>query len=112
MNDAATLRKWIDEDMGTPIQKARYIAELAQLEAMPLAPIKLSINREYSGKLPKDATREDWGKFNGGFIPMELTIDGLITEIQEGHAFTAFLNGYRKSENFISTQHLGLDFDT
>lgn len=72
----------------------------------------IAINRQYSGKIPKDAPKSLWRAFNGQFKTVTTDLKGLIHEIKAGHAFTAALNGYRKTENFVSAQHIGLDFDT
>jgi hypothetical protein len=90
--------------------------------------IKVSINRQHKGKpdqkrierlLEKEAlelgispTKLFWRKFNGGFRNKYIPITELMAEIKEGHTFSTMVKGYRKKENFICGQHIGLDFDT
>ncbi len=54
-----------------------------------------------------------WREFNGGFQNFDLpSTEQLIWAIQEGFAYTAQHANYRKRDNFICGQHIGLDFDT
>jgi hypothetical protein len=63
--------------------------------------------------LSPEKTQQWWAEFNGDFINVKLpTVGQLITTITEGHAYTAQHAKYRKADNFICGQHVGLDFDT
>lgn len=73
---------------------------------------RVGINPFFTGKLSKEAPDSVWGAFNGSFQHVNLTLDELATTIQRGHALTALTRGKRKTENFISRQDLGADFDT
>ena len=54
-----------------------------------------------------------WREFNGGFKNFDLpSTEQLIWAIREGYAYTAQHTGYRKKDNFVCGQHIGLDFDT
>jgi len=74
--------------------------------------IGVSICEVFPGeKLPKDDSR--WGKHTSSFDPQEISVDELMTAIRKGYSFSAEMeDGYRNGDNFISAQHLGLDFDT
>jgi len=74
--------------------------------------IKISICEKFPGeKLPDGDPR--WKEHTESFEPREITITELIMAIKAGYAFCPEVaNNHRKTENFISAQHLGLDFDT
>lgn len=79
--------------------------------------MKIAINQHHVGKMPNDLSSSDikswWREFNGGFKNFDLpSVDHLIWAIQEGYAYTAQHNGYRRHDNFLCGQHVGLDFDT
>lgn len=73
---------------------------------------RVGINPYFSGKLAKDAPDQVWSAFNNAFQHTDLTLTELATTIRQGHALTALTRGKRKTENFISRQDLGADFDT
>ena len=59
------------------------------------------------------ATVSWWRQFNGEFRNFDLpSTEALIWAIQEGYSHTAQHSRYRKKDNFICGQHVGLDFDT
>jgi hypothetical protein len=72
----------------------------------------IGINCLHPGeKLPPGDLR--WGEYTRSFNQETLTIDSLITLVQEGFAFSPVMkNGHRSGVNFVSAQHIGLDFDT
>ncbi|MBI4299113.1 MAG: AAA family ATPase [Chloroflexi bacterium] len=73
--------------------------------------LSVSINRLYPGQklVPGD---KRWDRFNGDFNTEEHTPESLFEEVaKNGNAFCCALKGYRKTENFVSAQTLGLDFD-
>ncbi len=89
---------------------------------MAPAVISVAVNRHYVNKLDP-AEWQAMANFNDTFETVELSIQQLIDEIRQGHAFTAAhrqqrhprSNGrpgrFRCAQNFISAQHLALDFD-
>lgn len=77
-----------------------------------LPTVQIAVNRKYDSKIAKDAQLSVWNRFNGTFKTESLDLAGLAAVIQAGHAITAVHKSYRKKDNFISAQHLGLDFDT
>ena len=76
-----------------------------------LQPIDIAINRLYPGeKFPDKDLR--WGKFTHSFHKQSLTVEELIAEVTQGNSFCPVMkDNYRKQENFISAQHIGLDDD-
>lgn len=79
--------------------------------------MKIAINQHHRGKMPVDLPAEQtkrwWRTFNGQFKNFDLpSTEQIIWSIQEGFALTAQHSGYRKRDNFICGQHIGLDFDT
>ena len=79
--------------------------------------MKIAINQHHTGKmptnLPAEQTQTWWRKFNGQFKNFNLpSTEQIIWSIREGYALTAQHNGYRRRDNFVCGQHLGLDFDT
>jgi hypothetical protein len=71
------------------------------------------INRTVRGKMPTDATAEDWRRYNGSFERQDLTAHGLAAEIYRGYAFApVFEKGRRVKDNFAAAWHIALDFDT
>ena len=78
--------------------------------------IKIAINQEHKNKMPKLASHQmkDWWRiFNGQFKNFDLpSVDPLVWAITNGYSVTSQHSGYRKRDNFICGQHIGLDFDT
>ncbi len=79
--------------------------------------MKIAINQQHQGKMPvdlsADKTKRWWREFNGQFKNFDLpSTEQVIWSIHEGYALTAQHSGYRRRDNFICGQHLGLDFDT
>lgn len=72
----------------------------------------IAINREAKGKLPATAGVDVWRKFNGRFRNEFLTMQQVSASIRDGFAYTTHHAGYRRAENFIQGQHIGLDMDT
>jgi AAA domain len=72
---------------------------------------QVAINRLWPGEKLK-ANDARWGDYNGAFRTEEHTPPSLFREVTMGHAFCAALSGYRKMENFVSSQVLTLDIDT
>lgn len=77
--------------------------------------LKIAINRSHKGKHPTGIDQATlnawWGAFNGWFKNELVTVDQLLEAIQDGYSYTTWHRGYRKAENFICGQHVGLDFD-
>jgi hypothetical protein len=75
-------------------------------------PYLLAVNRTIRGKLPKDATPDDWRRFNDAFVTQELTPAEIADEIRAGHAIAAdHGNRRRKVANWRRAQHIGIDLD-
>ncbi len=79
--------------------------------------MRISINQNYRGKMPENLSppqiKDWWRKFNGDFRNFDLpSTEQLIWAIQEGFAYTSQHTKYRKKDNFLCGQHIGLDFDT
>lgn len=73
---------------------------------------EVGINFLWPGeKLPEGDRR--WGEHTRGFVKESHTIESLAEAVAvRGYAICAVLrNGYRSGANFISAQHLGLDYD-
>jgi len=77
--------------------------------------MKIAVNMTHRGKHPagmdKAASDLWWRQYNGGFKNHDLTPEELSLAIAEGHGYTTQHTGYRKAANFITGQHIGLDFD-
>ena len=74
--------------------------------------VKVALNTSYKNKPPEDVTRDFWHTFNGAFHNYSLPVNQLRRAIREGYSFTSWHSRYRKKDNFILGQHVGLDFDT
>jgi len=78
--------------------------------------IKIAINPDHKNKMPTGLAAVElqrwWRNFNGGFSNFTIPIDKLIAAIKRGYAYTAQHKGYRKADEFLCGQHIGLDFDT
>ncbi len=84
--------------------------------------IAIAINPHFVDKVPRDDLAAQ-AHFNDTFVNRNLTARGLLEEIRRGHAFAAThrklrhrradgnMSRYRCRENFLSAQHLALDFD-
>src|SRR5690606_520539 len=53
-----------------------------------------------------------WDAFNNGFVNQELEPVDIANQIYTGHAYTTWMNGKRKLENFLCAQHIAVDMDT
>ena len=62
-----------------------------------------------AGKIPPGS--DLWHRFNASFVNREIDIFTLGDRIYNGHAFTTWHKDWRKRDNYICGQHLGLDFD-
>ena len=72
----------------------------------------IGINPLYPGeKLPDGDVR--WGKYTASFFQERHTLESLVNRVaQDGCSFSAVMkDGYRRTANFISAQHIGLDDD-
>ena len=72
--------------------------------------IDISVNRAYQGKLTPG--HPAWKKHTASFRREQLDVQGIAAAIAAGYAITAAHHTKRDGENFISAQHIGLDFDT
>ena len=70
--------------------------------------LEVQFNRSIMGKVPQG----QFGKYMKHFRREETTAHGLAIEIWRGWGFATVWEGRRLKENFISVQHLALDFDT
>ena len=78
--------------------------------------VKIAINTNHKNKMPTDIygheLRNWWNKFNGDFNNYKVPVEVLIEQIRKGYSYTTQHRRYRKADNFICGQHIGLDFDT
>lgn len=77
--------------------------------------LKIAINPDHINKMPvlTGAQMKDWWRrFNGDFKNVDIPIEEFIKAIQHGYSYTAQHRNYRKADNFVFGQHIGLDFDT
>ena len=70
-------------------------------------PILACVNRKYVGKAVND-----WEDHTINFGLEALDLQGIADAIQDGYAISAAHHTRRHTDNFISAQHIGLDFDT
>lgn len=77
---------------------------------VPPLTFQVAINRTYRGKVAGEGF--DWDGYNRAFRPASLTVPQLAAEISAGWAVAPVCRGKRKRANFVSAQHIGLDFDT
>lgn len=73
--------------------------------------IAISDNRAELGKIGKHDV-DAWRIFNGSFVNVSLMPTQLMTKVVEGYAYTACHTRYRDAANFVSGQHLALDYDS
>lgn len=74
--------------------------------------IKYMLNRSHRGKMPKDATRQRWARFNGSFEEVETTPLDMLKNIYQGWAVcNVFSDNRRKKANFVESHFMGFDFD-
>lgn len=71
---------------------------------------KVSIGPALTKKIQPGAPY--WREFNGAFENKELQQPTFTSLLCNGHAFTTWHDAWRKSENYIIGQHIGVDFDT
>jgi hypothetical protein len=78
--------------------------------------VKIAINTNHKNKMPTHLYGSEiknwWKTFNGDFRNYKLPVKKLMGAIQNGYSYTTQHHRYRKSDNFICGQHIGLDFDT
>lgn len=78
--------------------------------------VKVAINTNHKNKMPTGLAplelKQWWRTFNGGFKNFTIPIEHFLAAITKGFAYTAQHTGYRKAEQFLCGQHIGLDFDT
>lgn len=82
----------------------------------PPEKIKIAVNTNHKNKAPVFAKKEDSDKwfswYARGFRNVELSIEAWIALIQQGYAFTSQFSQQRRiMANFITSQHVALDFD-
>ena len=75
-------------------------------------PIEVMISRHVKGKMPKDATKDDWREFHTSFRAVNTTAHGLAVEIYRGYSFCPLYFGRRLKQNFVRAWHIAVDFDT
>lgn len=72
---------------------------------------RIAIGPPVAQKIPPGSPY--WKEFNGGFRNLEINQPQLVSMISRGHTFTTWhQNGWRRSDNYLAGQHLGIDFDT
>lgn len=72
---------------------------------------KVSIGPSLDGKIPPGSPY--WSKFNGSFRNMDIPAAQFANFIYEKHPFTTWhKENWRRSDNYILGQHIGVDFDT
>lgn len=72
---------------------------------------KVSIGPAVAQKIPPGSPY--WGEFNGSFRNMDINQADFAGFVCQGHAFTTWhKHNWRRSDNYIVGQHLGVDFDT
>ena len=74
--------------------------------------IEVMISHFVRGKLPPDATQEEWAEFNSSFVRCEMTARELAVNIYRGYSFAPVYKDRRKKDNFVGAWHIALDFDT
>lgn len=75
-------------------------------------PIQVMINRYCKGKMPKNATKDDWREYNSSFQLLNTTPHGLAVEVYKGYGFCPVYDGRRKKEYFGEAYHIAVDFDS
>lgn len=70
--------------------------------------IALCLNTKFKGKYHGP----NWGEFNDSFKRVNVDAYKHAQAIRSGYATSPVIHGRRKKENFVSAQHIGLDFDT
>lgn len=78
--------------------------------------IKLAVNTNHKNKAPVFSAKEESDKWFSwyamGFKNVELTVKAWISLINQGYAFTSQFSDQRRiMANFITSQHVALDFD-
>ena len=65
----------------------------------------------FTEKIPQSSST--WKQFNGSFCNRELTDIEIANEIYMGHPLTTWhAHNWRKGDNYLCGQHIGIDFDT
>lgn len=77
--------------------------------------LQIAVNHNHVGKHPPDKEgdeKEAWFRwFNGCFTNCALSTEDLADVIRRGQAIAPQHRRYRKAENFIAAQHVGIDLD-
>lgn len=83
----------------------------ADRNTTPVFTFHIAINTLYPGiKLPSGDPR--WGRYTGNFKPKLHTLATFAADVRAGYSFSPVMKGnYRSQANFLSAQHLVLDFD-
>ena len=72
---------------------------------------KVALSSPLEGKIPTGDPR--WGAFNASFRNVELTSNDIAAALYDGCPITTWhKNNWRKIDNYICGQHIGLDFDS
>lgn len=72
---------------------------------------KVSIGPSLDGKIPPGSPF--WSKFNGAFKNLDIPAAQFANLIYEKHPFTTWhKDNWRRSDNYLLGQHIGVDFDT
>jgi hypothetical protein len=78
--------------------------------------MKLAINPQWRGKMPKNMSPTDkqlwWRSFNGNFLNVDITNRDFAKAVRMGFAYTSQHVRYRKKENFAQSQFVAIDYDT
>lgn len=74
-------------------------------------PIAVMVNRSIKGKMPAQATRQQWAAYHAAFRYENTTARGLAVEVYRGFSFCPVYTGSRKQTNFVEAWHIGFDFD-
>jgi hypothetical protein len=73
-------------------------------------PVQVAVGPPLPGKLAQGA--DGWRKLNGSFENKSITPYDLLGAVLDGCPITTWHDGWRKTENFLLAQHVGVDFDT
>ena len=97
-------------DPGPVLRQARSTPHSAN-DSSSVLTFHIAINNLYPGiKLPPGDKR--WGGYTRNFKPKRHTLESFTADIRAGYSFSPVMKGnHRSRANFISAQHMILDFD-
>ena len=97
-------------DPGTVLKQARSTSHSVNVSSSVLT-FHLAINTLHPGiKLPPGDPR--WGAYTRNFKPKLHRLESFTADIRAGYSFSpVMLGNHRSQANFLSAQHLVLDFD-